>query len=475
MVDLGDEIYPFFQIVDRLADLYVSYRGRFVTMAEGGKLFVQNKKEGDKLVPVKLSNSILCSHVNQKIAVSVFAGEHSAKFICFDVDDGSVETVRTIIDLCEEAGIPRSKVYVSSSGGKGYHVECFFDSLVYVSKMKRFYEWVCFKGNLDKKKVEFRPTHNNAIKLPLSRNFRTGNVCWYLDPDDMSPIKDYNFVFEIQKVSAESFTLIADSVFDELSMKMVVPEAEELVSDLPVVAEHVIVTDELPDLTSTGMTHKTIMAIACHLRCKKMTEEQVAETLVSWYRRQNSDYITDPEMAVLRDIRKAIEWVFSDKFTPYPTSAPAPSLSPLDIDLILSRKNKNDRRVLFVLLYYTRKFGVAKISYERLSRICQTCEATVVTSIARLRKDGVIRYQPGKSHLSNGEFSRDINSYWVTSPKHSVDGSSRSIQIGEKLTGDNFESVYYTTLAKLVDRPVLKKSLTRSEYKKMEGIHNGES
>ena len=144
----ADDTSPFFKVVNRLADLYITYRGRYVIMNPDGALFIPKKDIDGKAVPAKLTNAAVCAHVNRHIAISVYSGPHSAKFICFDVDDGSASTVKKIIDTCEEAGIPRDKIYVSTSGGKGYHVEIFFSGLVYVSAMKDFYNWVCFKADL---------------------------------------------------------------------------------------------------------------------------------------------------------------------------------------------------------------------------------------------------------------------------------------------------------------------------------------
>ena len=470
----------FFDVVDRLADLYVSYRGKCVVMGPDGSIFIPKRRVGDSLAPARLTNSLLCAHVNQRLAVSVYAGKYSAKFICFDVDDGNPETVRTIVDLCVEGGIPREKVYVSTSGGKGFHVEIFFDELVYVNRMERFYDWVCFKGGLDRAKVEYRPSGTHAIKLPLSRNFRTGNICWFLDQDTLEPVKDPTYVLDVQKFPASLFTVIADTLYGEMIASGVTPISPAAKSVAAPAIDEVETKlsfgDTLPDLTSEGMTHKTILAIACRLRCKGREPQQIEDDLMEWYSRQNPAYITDPESEVIRDIRKCTEWVFSDKFQPFVGKKSGIIFSPEDVDLLLGQKRKTDRRVAFAIMYLSKRFGTAKISYRKLSSLCGLCEKTVITAIASLREQGVVGYRTGKARLSNGFYSRDFNTYWIAMQKKKPPKlcSGDAVSLVTDLTEDSFDEVYYSLLARMADQPTLRKILTRSELKRLEEIKNEE-
>ena len=463
------DIDPFFRVVDRLFDLYVSYRGRFVTMSQDGKIFIQKRSVKNESVPAKLTSAVMCAHLNQRISISVFAGPHSAKFICFDVDDGKASTVREIVDTCEEAGIPRSKIYVSTSGGKGYHVEIFFDHLVYVSILKDFYDWVCFKASLDKTKVEFRPTHGHAIKLPLSRNFKTGNVCWYLDRETLCPITDAEYIFEIEKVSSEAFQMIAESVREEYRKSWTV-DATKMQSHVHIPFSEFEQYDDLPDLTAKGMTHKTILAITIHLKKKGFTQEQTVARLLDWYSKQDRQYLTDSDFVIRNDIKNAVKWVFSDSFVISHKQELFPTFTQGDIRLILSQVYRSDRYVLFAIMYYCKKYGDANISYDRLARVCNLSPLCVVNAINRLLAIEAISKKAGKAHYDGKSFKRDRNVYWVTTkrPPFYIECSVESHTIQHEITEDNFRSVYYTTLLRMVDRASLKKILSRSEYKKLE-------
>ena len=111
-----------------------------------------------------MTDGVLRSHLEHRYAVAVFAGEFSSRFLCFDVDDGRKETVRAVTGALKEMGFPHGGIYISLSGGKGHHIELFFDRLVRTEKLRRIYQRVLELTKLTAQQVEFRPTNGNAIK-----------------------------------------------------------------------------------------------------------------------------------------------------------------------------------------------------------------------------------------------------------------------------------------------------------------------
>lgn len=162
-------------IANALADLYVTYRKRFNMMIPDGTIFMPKCKGK----PLPLKNTHLASHVRQKYAVAIFAGKYSSKFMCLDVDTPDKALVQNILEALTELGIQEDMLHVSNSGGKGFHIDLFFDSLMYTEDLKTLYNHL--GAMMDLSKVEFRPTYKQSIKLPLSVHCKTGNVCWYLD------------------------------------------------------------------------------------------------------------------------------------------------------------------------------------------------------------------------------------------------------------------------------------------------------
>ena len=63
----------FYDVVNRLCDLYISYRQRYVVMQAapeleaGYRIYMPKSSSG----PVKLTNRAVCQHLNRQIAISV--------------------------------------------------------------------------------------------------------------------------------------------------------------------------------------------------------------------------------------------------------------------------------------------------------------------------------------------------------------------------------------------------------------------
>lgn len=164
-------------IADRLDALYVSNRTRYVRMKKDGSFFVP--KCGDHAEPLSLD--ILRGHVLREYTVCVFASEHGSRFLCFDVDDGSKDTVYQVMNCLISIGFSTEELYVSQSGGKGYHIEVFFEKPLELPLLRALYMTVIQRCGLTTRQVELRPTVGLAIKLPLSVHWKTGRVCWFVD------------------------------------------------------------------------------------------------------------------------------------------------------------------------------------------------------------------------------------------------------------------------------------------------------
>lgn len=131
------------QILRRLSELYVTYRQRYILCLPQGKIITPKTKDGNYC---RLTDGVIRKHLEHAYAVGIFAGEWGSKFICFDVDDGDRNTVKKIMDVLCALGFPKNRIYVSYSGGKGYHVELFFEGIVSTELLKRLYTHVVTEG-----------------------------------------------------------------------------------------------------------------------------------------------------------------------------------------------------------------------------------------------------------------------------------------------------------------------------------------
>lgn len=489
-----DTIFPhFLEIADRLVDLYVSYRQKYVMMVNGA-IFIPKKRDSGTC---KLTNSIVCKHLRKKFSIGVFAGPYSSKFVCFDVDDGNQDTVRKIISLCEKFGISKEFVYVSSSGGKGYHVEIFFDSLVYTEKLRIFYDWVILQGGLDARKVEFRPTFSQAIKLPLSVHVKTGNICWFVNRVTFEPYEYDDYVLQIKQVSAETFNSLVGQcslrkpvLSDELDDVLAKMNPEYPRTRFPTTEEQQIITgvSSHPSITQPGQRHALARAIAIHNRRGGMSLEESEADLIHWWNVQDKSVTTTPDKEALQDIHELVKWTFSDAFI-IPNAVKKLEITKDMLRASLSMKTKTEKKFMFLLCCYCNVYGRMNMGYERIAKFLNCSAITVRGIVSQLANEGWIKIVSSKTTFENGQYTRKPNTYYVG---NEVFASTKDLEINfifrdplvyeaqecsrpgddgrmrtiiPELEPEGFNDFYYLTMAKTIAEKDLKNLLSRSEIK----------
>ena len=485
------DIPDFFEIADRFIELYVSYRQRYVMMINGS-IFVPKGKDSQ---PLPLTNSVVCKHLHKKFAIGVFAGAYSSKFVCFDVDDGDRETVRKIISLSAEFGVPKEYIYVSTSGGKGFHVEIFFDSLVYTEKLLIFYDSIIIKGRLNPQKVEFRPSHTQAIKLPLSRHAKTGNVCWYLNADTFEPYTYDAYVLEIKQFDAKRFNELVDrcglrkSVTAGPEDSVVAehdPDAPELRHFLPQELALLSSTHVYPDITEQGQRHILTRAIAIHNRKNGMTMEDSRSALEKWWAAQDKEISSTPDSEALEDIRSLVEWTFSDSFI-VPAKVKKMEITKDMLRVALAMDTKTAKKLMFLIACYCSVYGRMNMSYNRMAEYLKCSAISVRKLIARLAEEGWIKSVTSRTMYNDGKFMRKPNTYYIA--KEAFEGTKdlgvefcfddpliyeakelpqedetgRIKTVIPELEPEGFHDFYYHTILQTVSSNSVKDFLTRGE------------
>ncbi len=484
---------PFFDIADKLVDLYITYRQRYVMMINGA-IFIPKRKESG---PIALSNSTICKHLNKKCAIGVFAGAYSSKFICFDVDDGSQETVRKIIDLSERFGIPRNYVYVSSSGGKGYHVEVFFDNIVYTEKLRIFYDWIILHGKLNPGKVEFRPTHTQAIKLPLSKHVKTGNICWYVNRDTFEPYAYESYICSIEQFSAEKFNNLVQhcgirkpfsggDALDELESLTDPnrPRMREFTEQEKIIMDN---SSAYPDITEPGQRHQLTRYLAVRNRCDGMTMEESEKALSLWWAAQDHTITGTPDEEALADIQSLVAWTFSEGFK-LPVKIKKLTITKDMLRASLIQKTKTERKLVFLIACFCSVYGRMNMGYDRMAKYLDCSAVSVKKIIPRLAEAGYIRYVPGRTTRADGKFIRKPNTYWINQDGfiqaktldvewdfdeplvYEAKESAETDDFGRlrtfipELEPEGFTDFYYEVLSRTISEKSLISLLTRSEF-----------
>ena len=466
-------------LVDSFKNTYCFFRKKYVTMASHYTQTV-NHAYGDK---------VLVSHIEGRYAVAVFAGEKATRFLSVDVDAGGKKAVRQVVDAFIELGIPAEKIYVSMSGQKGYHVDMFFNPWIYNTKAKNLYDLMIWKTGLDPKKVEFRPTHTQAIKLPLGIHAKTGKRCWFLDRETLEPIEDMTVIERIEFIESDEVLALIKAWhkrrWNELYAEMICNDTGRDRS-----IQHEIIFNgeyfESKRLTKCGTRHDVMIRIAYDMRTYGANRYQIAKALSGFYYRQDPEMIESTEQEVLADIDEIAQW--AEESVPVRRYRPSPNeggggkpikFSAEDMNMVLHGQTSASRRIALLIYAYCKLFGAAHLSYDTIAGTVGCSLATVKNSIGDLVKNGIVSKQSGGCHFMGGTMIRKANTYFI--PKECVfecpggsDVLNAEFVYTGHITAETLNDIYYGGLSQVFSRGYLAGFLTKPEMERM-SVDSGKS
>lgn len=445
-------------IEQEIMDRYCFYRKKYVIMTE----------KRIRTVHHSFTDKVITSHLGGYYSLSVFAGEKATRFISIDVDAGGPEAVRKVMAALEELGIPHDKIYVSTSGRKGYHVDMFFEPYLYNNTARNLYNLMIWRSELDPKKIEFRPTNTQAIKIPLGVHVKTGNKCWYLDRDTLEPIEDEAYIYGIETMEADGIKEIVKK-WNKVRWNELREEISNRKSPAGGDAGRRIEFDDTyyegKRLVASGTRHNTMVEIAKDLRTYGAGLEQIESALVSFYEKQSPSMIETSEKEVLRDIREIAGWAercVEPRHEWQPLQLKRIYFTAEDIDRILGLDTKAARKVAFLIFFYSKIYGSGSyLSFNRISDVTGCTAKTAQKAVAKMLEQKMIQRESGGCHYSNGRMVVKANKYQII-PVDKYD-KGLSYPVMEKITPDNFDRIYYGVLAGLCTDEYLRARLTKGE------------
>lgn len=472
-----NNLYPKKEVVARLFDLYVNYTERYLMSLPAVGLFVPKKgKEGNRTF-LPLTESSMFGHLNRHYALGVFANKDSSKFITFDVDINDTCVCCRIIEAIVSFGIPRQYIHVSTSGGKGFHVEIFFDEPVPTFMLQRLYRAVIVDTEYNYRKVEFRPTSTQGIKLPLSVHYKTGNVAWFLDRD-YNPIKTTDYVFEIVPYPAEWYMkldipIISSAVYTANIIRN--EEADDSGKDMivPSMIAHRIDYNGVglpPPMTEAGTRHSMMVQIAA--RCKAGTVERCEGILTNWYHAQDPLLIATPEEEVMADIAKIASWAQKEGILKAESS---PCINYYDTRLILNQRTKLGRKIMFYMLVRINDnpWGKRKEPLKSIAEFVGASVAGVDRCISEMIKDGSLKRsdKTRKVTMTERGLEAESHTYYLPAgniknmPNPTTKKDIERVEVRYQEMLDNFDDVFYGTLLTFYQSRTIRDYLTVAEYR----------
>jgi len=468
-------------IIFAIKERYCFYRQKYVVMAP----------QYTKTCMHYFKDAVIQSHLDGNYALGVFAGEKATRFISFDVDAGGKAAVRLIVDTLVRLGFPKDRIYVSTSGRKGYHIDMFFYPYIYNNTAKNIYDIVIWQTQLDPKKVEFRPTHTQAIKLPLGIHAKTGRRCWFLDTETLEPVEDLWYICRTETIPAESVSGILRTWNRKLWNERYV---EMICGDSGSVGNTVLEYD-VDDknsyyaknrLTSTGTRHDMMLKIARDVRLCGANKFQIAKILNGWYYRQDPVYIDSTPDEVSVDIREISEWAEANvpviKKRNVSKERKPIVFTKYDINYVLLAPTSAARKAALLIWTYCKIYGASHISYEAIANTIGCVPATAQTAVAALVKNHIINKESGGLHYGAGGLVKKTNTYFIPKEKTLACPADAWLVAEEyeyvgEFNKENFNSYYYKVLGGLCTDEYLARFLTKPELAEVQKarVHEHES
>lgn len=422
--------------------------------------YVMSVKTRIMHMPYRYGSKQVWEHMNGNMSLCVFAGPYKTKFLTFDVDLKDPAVIRKIADTLIDLGIPEDAINVSESGNKGYHVDIFFDDGVYNWKAKELYGLVIFMGQFDPKKVEYRPTPKQAIKLPLGIHQGTGRRCWFLDLRSMKPIKKYDYIEHVKTVPEELLDRVLESG-NALRFKMLLADVTYEQMGRKRRVESDIVID------GPGTRQRRSLEYALLLYRKGADESDIVAGLERWMNEQDPMMYKDPPEEVERNIRNIARWVANHgKRDGVVTEKPREraqrgKIYKTDVMRILEAPTKSARMLAFFITANCDMYGICGLGTKRFcDELGIKSNKSVITAAQSLVDMGMFRRKAGGYKNINNKLLAVTNKYTFPEDYH---------REGEYVEFDpaDVRGSYARALLRFCDDKELKLRLTGAEYKEV--------
>lgn len=467
-----------YDIIKKLMDLYCCNTEKFAMM----------KRDGEYTTPKRaLTFQDIWKHLHGHFTVSVFGKQYHTCFACFDVDEDNKPAVARIIDKLAEIGIPRNKIYPSTSGNKGYHVDLYFDHLVFKSFIGNLAGYLRRDPELAGVNFEYFPVGAKGVKMPLGYNFKTMRRCWYLDRDTLEPIENEEYVLEVEKITAAEF----EADMHKLNKELKVADIQQA---LAVQAEwHEKPKQERKPrynnnpsrdlvLTRPGERHDKMLKKSVWLRSVGADEQTIFDELMKWVDRQDQSLINssrkeieddawDMAKSAVKKYEPQIKWTPQRQGMCFPKK-----ITESNLRNILLGKTTAARKVAMLVCLYSKRYGSLKMSYTKIAETLGMAVMTVQNAIADLlekqvifldRKGGVRRIN-GEPRLMPNEYSFRMDS----AGNKDLHAAATVDYIFDDVK-DDVVGFYYRTVFEMVPPDRLHEFVSRRDIEKYQGLLKG--
>lgn len=370
------------QIVKKMNELFITYRKRYLKQLgeDANYKFITTKR-------AELTNWVVTKHIKQLDTVGLKLGEQGlTKFFTFDIDiRDEADRKQVTLDLVELLnryyGINRKDIHVWFSGEKGYHVDLYFDELIFETKLEAFYNEVLYKLGESNSRIERRPTKGLGVKLPLGIHQRTRQFCPYVDNFSLNPLP-IDYFFNIEPIALEDFK---EHVLDDCSEYLKSDRDKIFIKgiDIKEVRDRKLIRKQVYEVLNTGhliesgSRNKFTYGASIVLKMQGNTEEEVfniiSAIMHNTLNNVNTKNFLDTNWTLERlaiETKRVIKNTYEKDYM-LSMSAQNITFYKEELDIILSIKRRHHRQLLFSLLIQSKKYaeedGVFYCAHSTLS------------------------------------------------------------------------------------------------------------
>lgn len=466
-------------ILNAFNDLYIMTRSKHV------KHYKDDAGMGAYATqPYSLTDRIVIKHIRKKETVAVFGGKRLTKFICFDVDSNDLNysevlAKEVIAVLTNVFKIESEYINVSVSGSKGYHVELFFEGAIENRKAKLLHTAVLSQLNILSGEVEFRPTYTQAVKMPLSINYKTGRVCNFVNIDTFEEIDDPLHITTIKKLSKSQ----TKSIFEDKDLFTFESNKAEIIEEVIDNVNDAVYTTEDAEkqvveilnkghLLRPGTRNNATFKIAVFLKEQGNTKEDVLATingimLDTWNNHRLMIIQDNTLPKINEESARIVDTVYLNNYGLTPKESET-IIYESEMEAVISVKKGHLRNLLFSFILQSKKHakkdGIFFYAYSTMTAMGNAANrGSLLTYVSLLEEAGLIeivsRGTINKALTKEyGRVISDTNTYRLTLDK--PDGVDPFIVH----TSTKKEADLYKIAKKLIDKKTIKDNTSRDDW-----------
>ena len=396
-------------LLDAFNRLYLSHGHRFVYLEQfsnGGYATHRGRRGG---YPLPLVDSMIAEHLKGRRTYGVFANFNGkTPFMVFDFDfkDQWLECKRhcyAVFRALVECGIPEQYIHANRSGDKGVHLTIYFAEPIHYKEAKQLYQHVLLHARVYdfRKKIEFRPTPAQGVKLPLGKHQRTGRCMTFVDPWNLEKAKPSEYVLEIEqlplptlqnaleRLNDDGMEPMQDAYVQQSACEIVKQAESELFSQAKSLKIYDLGRDRVytvehyerilhEGLQEPGTRHKITYQLCLFLKTfYGLEQKETLHTLLQWLNKQSTKLYTTPYKDAVFDTREIVADIY-DKNRIMELGKKELTVTIRELETILTAKNQNgkaytpkQKSVLFALLMHGKRYayndGTFYMTYKQIT------------------------------------------------------------------------------------------------------------